>query len=159
MRIIMFSLILFSCAGIASVDFIYRIPDGHYAGQGHWRDNHGNEGGYATYVELSNNTMRVDYRWEQQSLTVYLAFDFIAARYFDVIHEGSTVGHGHCEINLYTCEIDAPSLYYAEELTFGYDILGLPTLSKTGKKHMGDRLVEWSDGLGYANLRRDHRND
>jgi hypothetical protein len=151
MRKLLLAVFLFNLVGHTS-DFVNGLPNGHYAGFGTWTDNLGGNGSYDTYVELQNNDMRVDYSWDDQSMTLFLSFWFYDAYAFEVFHQGGKVGYGQCEIDLCTYEIDTPGLHYSETLIFDYDTNGQATLSKVGEKQIGNRLVTWQDGLRYVNL-------
>lgn len=151
MRKLLLGVILFSLSGFSN-DFVYGLPNGHYAGNGNWEDNYRNTGSYSTYVEIRNNEMRVDYGWDGQSITLYLSFWFHSPGAFDVVYHGGVAGQGYCELNECYYEIEVEGLHYWETLSFNFDDEGGPTLSKIGQKKIGDRIVTWEDGLFYINL-------
>lgn len=151
MRILLVAVGFFSLSGYC-IDLEQGLPNGHFAGHGNWTDNAYNSGEYSTYVEFQNNDMRVDYAWGGQSLTIFLSFWFHGRGEFDVIYQGDVAGHGFCHDDRCYYELDTPQLLYAETLIFSHDENGAPTLSKIGHKRIGNRTVQWQDGLFYVNL-------
>lgn len=151
MRKLMVGFFLFGLSAV-SADFVDHLPNGHFAGNGTWSDNLDNAGSYATYVEILNNDMRVDYSWEDQSMTIFLSFWFYGPGVFDVIYQGGQAGSGFCDENNCYYDLTANGLHYSETLTFNHDADGSLILSKVGEKQVGDRIVQWQDGLYYVNL-------
>ncbi len=151
MRKLLLLSFLFGVSALGA-DFVHQLPNGNFAGNGSWTDNLGNSGGYQTYVEIVNNDMRVDYAWDDQSLTIFLSFWFYSPGSFHVIYQGGVAGEGFCELGTCYYELNANGFNYAETLSFGYSPVDGLTLSKTGEKHLGDRVVQWQDGLYYVNL-------
>lgn len=154
MRLLLLSFLLLSFAGISN-DYVDGLPNGHFAGEGSWQDNFGNEGTYHTYVAVENNDVRIDYGFDNQSLTIYLSFWFSGPGIFDVIHEDGVIGHGYCAIGECHYEISANDVYSAESLYFSTEDGSITSLVKNGHQQIGDRIIHWQDNLVSLNIETD----
>lgn len=140
MKILVLSL-LFAVTGF-SVDVTSGFPNGHYVGEGVWQDNGGRQVSYLSHVEFIDNEMRLEYAWENGSLSIVLTVLFNDEGQIEVIYGDEWVGSGYCAIDQCHYEVDVDGVHVEEDLRFT-DI----GLNISGSKTIGDRIISWQEEL------------
>jgi hypothetical protein len=141
MRIAALSVFLFSLSALSS-DYANELPNGRFAGEGHWKASNGWEEDYKVSVEINGNEIRSSYEWDSGSATIIMSFQVNEAGLLDVAYGENLVGQGSCNYGICQYEINVGGVYVQANLTFSSD-----GLVSVGQKRVGDLVISWEEEL------------